>query len=144
MAMKVTNQITWLGTPESRILSIRQFRKQIDKMPFEDAVKLTVDNWSSGPTVHNLKFDISKVEEWPTPWDLFGQSTFCSNSQALGTFYTLLLSEHAKEHDIKLAIIEDVITGERPAIVFDNPPLTEFTVSSIISSNDIKNKLGVD
>ena len=61
----------------------------------------------------NRHFDISKVEQWPTPWDLFSQTTFCINSQALGTFYTLLLSNHSKNHDIKLAIIEDVIQGEK-------------------------------
>ena len=134
--------IRWLGSPESRILSIRNFRKYIERLPFDQAVMLTRENWQSGPRINKLQFDISKVEEWPTPWDLFGQSIFCANSQILGVFYTLILSEHSKQHNIKLAIIEDIIQGEKPAIVLDNFPLKE-TVSTVITPSDIKVKLGV-
>lgn len=140
----MSDKIAWLGTPESRIISIRKFRKYIDTLPFEDAVVLIKENWDSGPRINKPHFDISKVDEWPTPWDLFGQTTFCINSQALGTFYTLLLSEHGKQHDIKLAIIEDIIQGEKAAIVLDDYPLTDYNVSSIVKREDIKHKLGVE
>lgn len=135
--------ISWLGTPESRILSIRRFRKYIDNLPFEKAVELTKKNWESGPLVNKEQFDIANVEEWPTPWDLFSQPTFCKHAQALGVFYTLLLSDHAKEHDIAFAVIEDVVFGEKPAIIFDNFPLTDMNVSCIMKWNDVKHKLGV-
>lgn len=140
----MNDQITWIGTPEARIISIRKFRKYIDGLPFEKAVSLTQKNWNSGPRINKPHFDISKVDEWPTPWDLFGQPTFCSNSQALGTFYTLILSGHGKEHDIKLAIIEDVIQGEKAAIVLDNFQLTNYNVSTMVGPLDIKHKLGVE
>ena len=138
----MTAQISWLGTPEARILSIRKFRQYIDKLPFDQAISETSQNWKSGPKVIKPKFDISKVNEWPTPWDLFSQSTFCANSQAVGTFYTLILSEHAKDHDIKMAIIEDIINGEKPALIFDNFSLTGLDISLIINKKDITNKLG--
>jgi hypothetical protein len=137
------DKIQWLGTPESRIISIRKFRKFIDNLPFEKAVMLTQQNWNSGPHINKLHFDISKVDDWPTPWDLFGQSTFCSNSQILGIFYTLLLSEHSKQHNIKLAISEDVIQGEKVNIVFDNYPLDNLNISSIVTKENLKTKLGV-
>jgi len=140
----MADKIAWLGTPESRIISIRKFRKYIDTLPFEQAVETIKTNWDSGPRINKPHFDIAKVDQWPTPWDLFGQTTFCVNSQALGTFYTLLLSEHGKEHDIKLAIIEDIIQGEKAAIVLDDYPLTDYTVSSIVKREDILSKLGVD
>ena len=139
-----SEKIQWLGTPESRIISIRKFRKYIDSLPFEQAVKLIRENWDSGPRINKPHFDISKVEEWPIPWDLFSQTTFCINSQALGTFYTLVLSEHAKSHDIKLVIIEDVIQGEKAAIVLDDYPLDNLVISNVITVNDIKQKLGVE
>ena len=102
-------QIAWLGTPESRILSIRQFRKYIDSLSFEDAVKFTQKTWDSGPRVNKLHFNIGDINDWPSPWELFSQQTFCKNSQALGVFYTLIMSEHSKKHDIKLAILNDVV-----------------------------------
>ena len=140
----IGDSIQWLGSPESRIISIRKFRKYIDDLPFDKAVKLTSENWNSGPKINKLCFDISKVEDWPTPWDLFGQSTFCANSQILGTFYTLVLSKHNKSHDIKLAIVEDIIQGERPLLITDDLPLNELMISCVVKPENIKTKLGVD
>lgn len=138
------DRIAWLGTPESRIISIRKFRKYIDTLPFEQAVELIKSNWESGPKINKPKFDISNIKYWPTPWDLFSQTTFCINSQALGTFYTLLLSEHGKHHEIKLAIIEDIIQGEKVTIVLDNYSLSDYNVSTIVRREDIIDKLGID
>ena len=80
----MNDKIQWLGTPESRILSIRKFRKYIDNLPFEKAVTLTRENWQAGPRINKFQFDISKVDECPTPWNLFSQNIFCSNSQEIG------------------------------------------------------------
>jgi hypothetical protein len=140
--VNMTNTIAWLGSPESRIISIRKFRQYINTLPFEEAVEETRKNWNAGPKINKPHFDISNVNDWPTPWDLFGQSTFCVNSQALGTFYTLILSDHIKQHDIKLAIIEDVILGEKISFIIDNYPTTGLIISSIIEPSDIKSKLG--
>ena len=134
--------IQWLGSPESRILSIRKFRKYIDGLSFEDAVKITQQNWESGPRVNKLHFNITDIDDWPTPWDLFSQQTFCKNSQALGVFYTLIMSDHAKKHDIKLAILNDVIQGECVANIFDNKYPSDWSVSNMIRPADIKIKLG--
>lgn len=135
-------QIAWLGTPESRILSIRKFRKYIDSLTFEDAITITQKNWESGPRVNKLHFNIADVNDWPTPWDLFSQQTFCKNSQALGVFYTLIMSDHAKDHDIKLAILNDVVRGECVANIYDNKYPSDWDISNIIRSDDIKIKLG--
>ncbi len=118
------NEILWLGTPESRILSIRKFRKYIDTIPFEQAVKLTQENWNAGPRINKLNFDISNVDSWPTPWDLFGQTVFCPNSQILGAFYTLSLSNHAKNHKIELIIKQDILGGV-PNIAIDLDTLSD-------------------
>ena len=136
--------IQWLGTPESRILSIRKFRKYIDNLKFEDAVSLTQKNWESGPRVNKLHFNIAEVNDWPTPWDLFSQQTFCKNSQALGIFYTLIMSDHAKDHDIQLAVIDDVVRGECIALVVDNCYPHNWSISNMIKKEDVKVKMGVD
>ncbi len=138
--------IAWLGTPESRILSIRKFRKEIDHLPFEEAVTLTQKLWEGGPGINKISLDLTNVDAWPTPWDLFGQSAYCANAQVLGAFYTLVLSDHAKVHNIELAIVQDILAGDQGRIVFDDLPLTDLTNSTIITkvgTQDIKEKLGV-
>ena len=139
----MTEKISWLGNPEARILSIRKFRKYIDTLPFDQAVRYTFENWNMGPRINSYHFDIANVEEWPTPWNLFAQTTFCRNSQILGSFYTLILSSHNKDHVIKLIIFEDDPWQEyNTDIVFDNNEIDE-KIIRIITATDIKEKLGV-
>lgn len=137
----IVGKIAWLGKPETRIISIRKFRQYIDTVPYEDAVKLVQKNWNNSPKIKKNQFDLQNIKQWPSPWELFSQSIFCSNSQVVGAFYTLLLSDHAKTHDISLAIIDDVIRGINGAIVLDNFELTNYNVLSIIKKDDILKKL---
>jgi len=138
------DKIKWLGKPEERILSIRKFRKYIDTIPFHQAVKFTQENWINCPRINNLQFDITEVDQWPTPWELFGNSVFCQNSQVLGAFYTLILSKHIDVHTIELIIVDDIINGVKGAIVLDKSPLKliQGTPLKTISISDLTNKLG--
>jgi hypothetical protein len=135
-------KIAWLGTPEERILSIRNFRKYINTIPFEEAVVLTKNNWNDSPKINKDKINISNISEWPTPWELFGQSVFSENEQVLGTFYTLILSNHAKEHDISLGVI-DYLTTIQLELIIDSEPLSDFKVINIINVSDLKIQLGI-
>lgn len=140
----VNNSIKWLGTPEERILSIRKFRKYIDTISFKDAVKLTQNNWIDSPRINTLQFDISEIENWPTPWELFSKSVFCHNSQVLGAFYTLIMSKHIEDHDIELVVINDIINGVKGAIVLDKAQIKEGHGPPIktITIKDLTEKLG--
>jgi hypothetical protein len=138
------DKIKWLGKPEERILSIRKFRKYIDTISFDQAVKLTQNNWINSPKINNLQFDITEVDSWPTPWELFSNSVFCQNSQILGAFYTLILSKHIETHSIELIIVDDVINGVNGAIVLDKSPLKIIKGEPLktISITDLTEKLG--
>lgn len=137
------NDIAWLGKPEERIINIRKFREHINTLSFQEAVKLTIDNWFSAPKLNKNQFDLSNIDDWPTPWNLFGQQTFCINAQTLGVFYTLILSDHIKYHDIKIAIVDDIITGYKPAIILDNYKVPkEYKIIVCFDKNDVKKKLG--
>lgn len=140
----VNDRIKWLGTPEERILSIRKFRKYIDTLSFEEAIKLTQNNWIDSPRINTLQFDITEIDKWPTPWELFSKNVFCKNSQVLGAFYSLILSKHIEDHNIELVLVDDVINGVKGAIVLDKAPLKKIKGSVIktINKKDLKNKLG--
>lgn len=138
------NKIKWLGNPEERILSIRNFRKFINTISFEQAVKLTQENWNNSPKINNMQFNIDDITTWPTPWELFEKPMFAKNTQCLGAYYTLILSNHNKEHDIDLAVLNDIVTGSYLAIVLDKYPLdkNKYNVTNIITSDDLKKQLG--
>jgi len=113
-------------------------------IPFEDAVRETIDNWQAGPHFSKSLFDIADSDSWPAPWDLFGQNIFCDNSQVLGAFYTLILSEHAKNYNIAMAIVQDLLSGPQGQIIVAYNPLdlSNQNVVKIITSSDIQTKLG--
>ena len=139
------NQIAWLGKPENRILNIRAFRKYIDTLSLSDAISATQSNWNASPRINKNEFNLANVEEWPTPWDLFSQPVYCSNAQILGAFYTLVLSDHAREHAIEIVFCNDAVFGEIGSIIVDRdklPPLDESSITRIIAANDISHKLG--
>ena len=67
---------------------------------------------------------------------------FSENEQVLGTFYTLILSNHAKEHDISLGVI-DYLTTIQLELIIDSEPLSDFKVINIINVSDLKIQLGI-
>jgi len=137
------NTIKWLGTPESRILSIRHFREYISTLPIQEAVKQTTKNWNAGPYVKTPQLSLNDVEKFPSPWDLFSQKFFCNNMRILGVFYTLIMSDHSKNHDIRIVVSNDIIAGEVATIVFDdNHILNHSDKSLIIDKKSINNIMG--
>ena len=136
------NQISWLGKPESRILSIRAFRRYIETLPFQKAVSETEYNWKASPKLNKTSFDVSSIETWPTPWELFSENAYCENLQTLGAFYTLILSKHSENHDISLAIVHHDLFGEYAMLTVDGNVSNEYDLVRVISPTDIKYKLG--
>jgi hypothetical protein len=138
------NKIKWLGTPEERILSIRNFRKFINSISFEQAALLTQQVWNNSPKINASQFNINDITSWPTPWELFEKTVFEKNTQCLGAFYTLVLSKHRKYHDIKLAVISNIITNNYLAIILDNCSIdtNKYVITNIITANDLKTQLG--
>ena len=140
--MAPSDRITWLGSPESRILSIRQFRKHIDTLDLLPAVKLAQSVWMNSPRIQKELFNLQDVKSWPNPWELFSQPVFCKNSVAVGLFYTFILSKHATDHTINFVIINDSLYGLKGDIIFDTNILTGGQVVGIIKEDDIREKLG--
>ena len=136
------NNIQWLGLPESRILSIRNFRKHIESLSFDEAVQLTKENWGYSPRVNLTQFDFSDIHTLPSPWELFGQKFFCVNGMVLGIFYTLALSVHSKIHNIEIGIQEDLISGDSPLLILDSFPLTDKNILFKINKQDLKKQIG--
>jgi hypothetical protein len=129
------NKILWLGTPESRIISIRKFRQYISTLSINEAVELTKKEWKASPSIKKEQFNIENIEEWPNPWNLFGLPYHCNNSQTIGMLYSLIMSEHGKNHTINLAIFYDVVIGQYSKILIDD------THEKVITMDQIKKQM---
>lgn len=105
----------WNHLPSDRLRFWHDFRKKISEQEFEQALKETVHLWSYAPYVaHYLTTD--HIEEWPGPWELVYENYYCDLAKALGIVYTLYLSSHKPE--IEIRIYNEPSTKEQYNLVF--------------------------
>jgi len=105
----------WNQLPGERLRFWQDFRKTISKKSLGEAVKDTQHLWSYAPYVaHYLTTD--HIEEWPGPWELVYENYYCDLAKALGIVYTLYLSDHKPELEIRL--YNEPSTKEQYNLVF--------------------------
>jgi len=105
----------WNQLPSERLRSWHNFRKDIDKASFEQALQDVQHLWSYAPYVaHYLTTD--QLAHWPNPWELMYENYYCDLAKALGIVYTLYLTEHRPEMEIR--VYNDPSTKEQYNLVF--------------------------
>ena len=105
----------WNQLPSERLRFWHDFRKNISQKTLEEAVFDAQHLWSYAPYVaHYLTTD--HIEEWPGPWELVYENYYCDLAKALGVVYTLYLSEHKPELEIR--VYYEPSTKEQYNLVF--------------------------
>jgi len=92
--------------PEDRLRSWREFRASLDLLPLDQALAQTAEYWARAPfTPYNLDPDLPN--EWPDPWTLIMENSYCDVAKCLGIVYTITLTGHRKDLEIELRQYED-------------------------------------
>ena len=92
--------------PEDRLRSWREFRATIESLPLEQALAQTAEFWARAPFVpYNL--DPDDLDQWPDPWTLIMENSYCDIAKCLGIVYTITLTGHRKDIEIELRQYED-------------------------------------
>jgi hypothetical protein len=95
---------------EDRLRSWREFRIKIESLPLEQALAHTIEFWDKAPFVpYNL--DYRTQQEWPDPWTLIEENSYCDIAKCLGIVYTIALSKHRTALDIEFRVYRDPETG---------------------------------
>lgn len=105
----------WNQLPSERLRFWHDFRKKISEQEIEQALKETTHLWSYAPYVaHYLTTD--QIATWPGPWELIYENYYCDLAKALGIVYTLYLSSH--KPDIEIRVYNEPSTKEQYNLVF--------------------------
>ena len=137
---------------EARLRSWHDLRKSLENADTETKC-LAIDKWwQSAPLVnHHLHpFDVGN---WPNPWDLINDNTYCNVARGLGMIYTLLLTGIT---DIDFVIATDDNSEEFVLVLVDNAKyilnywpntvlsnnLKEFKVVSKLNIEQVKQQIG--
>ena len=100
----------------------------------------------------NHHLHILDVSNWPSPWELLVENTYCSVAKALGMCYTMLLlnitdikmveATDMQGEDLVLVLVDDAkyILNYWPDTVLSNK-LSNFTIKRNIDITDLELKI---
>ena len=93
----------WKLPSADRLEQWKRFRREINLLPFEQALEQTAKFWSRAPFTP-FYLDHDKPDSWPDPWTLIAENYYCDLARALGILYTIHLSDHSG-HDLRLRVL---------------------------------------
>ena len=124
----------WKLKTSERVARWRDFRKTLNTLPLEDALRATIDFWHGCPFAPYY-LDPDQPKKWPSPWELISENYYCDLAKALGMLYTLYLSDH-KPLDIELSICVDSVDRQ----VYNLVSLAKGKYILNFSFNEVVNK----
>lgn len=94
-----------LSTSE-RLTRWKSFRKELDTLLIDDALKKTLRLWNNCPFVPHYLLPEDQIN-WPDPWTLIQENYYCDLAKVLGIIYTLHLTCHGPTLDPEIRVYYD-------------------------------------
>jgi hypothetical protein len=134
----------------NRLQSWYNLRNQITIFDLGQQI-IKIDEWWQKAPLINHYLHPSDLPNWPDPWELLVENTYCTLARGLGMCYTLLLmgitniefvlATDIQGNDASLVIVLDTyILNYWPNTVQTNKT-TDFTLSTRISIDSLKEKI---
>jgi hypothetical protein len=101
---------------ETRLRSWSTFRSNIKDLPIHQLC-IEIDRFWQRVPLQNHYLHPDFIKDWPSPWQLLSDNTYCYYARALGMIYTLLLLGNK---DIALVEAKDDNSNEVVLVLVDN------------------------
>ena len=137
---------------EARLRSWHDLRKSLENADTETKC-LEIDKWWQNAPLVNHHLHPFDVGNWPGPWDLINENTYCNVARGLGMIYTLLLTgvtdvdfvtaTDDNSEDFVLVLVDNAkyVLNYWPDTVLSNN-LKDFKVVSKLNIEQIKQQIG--
>ena len=137
---------------EARLQDWFQLRKSVTSLPIEQQC-ITIDKWWQDAPLVTHHLHPHDIDNWPDPWELLSENTYCEVARALGMCYTLLLigitdielvlARNDTAEDVVLVLVDNAkyILNYWPDTVISNT-LKDFKVVDRLDIKKIKDKIG--
>lgn len=114
---------------------------------------IMVDKWWQAAPLLNHYLHPHDINNWPNPWELLSENSYCEVARALGMCYTLLLlgikdvklvlAKNDTNEDVVLVLVDNAkyILNYWPDTVISNT-LKDFKITESLDINIIKQKIG--
>lgn len=137
---------------DNRLQGWYDLRTRLKDLTIEEKC-VEIDKWWQRAPLISHHLHILDTKNWPDPWELLAENTYCDIAKALGMCYTLLLlnvidiemveARNEQAEDVILVLVNDAkyIMNYWPDTVLSNK-LSNFKIVKKIDINDIKRKIG--
>jgi hypothetical protein len=117
---------------DNRLQSWYKLRNKIKNLDLSQQC-VEVDKWWQKAPLINYHLHPNEVSEWPGPWDLLVENTYCTLARGLGMCYTLLLMNIS---DIEFVLATDVQGEDSSLVLVDNAKyILNYWPDTVISNN---------
>ena len=136
---------------DARLQSWHDLRTQVETSDLKTKCVEVDAWWQNAPTVNHYLHP-QDTKNWPGPWDLLVDNTYCTLARGLGMYYTLalvgvqaidfVLGKDDNDEDVSLVMVEGAkyILNYYPETVLSNT-LQEFRIMYHLELDDIKDKI---
>ena len=122
----------WQRHSQTRLIAWADLRNQCKLEPDLDTVINTIHSWwQHAPLVlHYLHWDL--VKDWPDPWDLIAENTYCDLAKCLGISYTILMLDRT---DINSLSIQETKENEYIVSLNQGKYILNWDVGQVLNIN---------
>ena len=140
------------STYEARLQDWFQLRTSVTSLPIEQQC-VTIDEWWQQCPLVTHHLHPQDIDNWPDPWELLSENTYCEVARALGMCYTLcligitdielVLARNNTGEDVVLVLVDNAkyIMNYWPDTVISNT-LKDFKVVQKLDLQTIITKIG--
>ena len=137
---------------EARLQDWFQLRESVSKLTLQEQCVIIDKWWQRAPLVNHYLHP-HDIDNWPDPWELLSENTYCELARALGMCYTLLLlgvfnlelvlAKNDTSEDVVLVLVDDAkyVMNYWPYTVISNN-LNDFKVVEKIDIKKITDRIG--
>ena len=137
---------------ETRLKAWRDLRNKLIDCPTPDNYILIDNFWQRVP-IQNHYLHTDFIKDWPTPWQLLSDNTYCYYARALGMIYTLLLLGNKNidlvdavddnSNEVVLVLVDDAkyVLNYWPDTVLNNS-IADFVITRTHDITPLYSKIG--
>jgi hypothetical protein len=129
---------------DARLRSWYNLRSQIEDTSIQNKC-IEIDKWWQQAPLLTHYLHPSDLPNWPGPWELLVENTYCTLARGLGMCYTLILMNIT---DVEYVLAKDIDDNDTSLVLVDNAKyLLNYWPNTVISNNlqdfKIVNKLDI-
>ena len=123
---------TFQSSYDNRLQSWYNLRNKIKDLDLSQQC-VEIDKWCQYAPLVNHHLHPNDLSNWPGPWDLLVENTYCTLARGLGMCYTLLLMDIT---DIEFVLATDSQGDDVSLVLVDNAKyLLNYYPDTVISNN---------